>query len=80
MKSIDINNFKNIDTLTQKEVLAVEKEGEIIGYFYPVSNEAKVKQAKQDLDEVMEKVLQETGLTEEEFIEMFMGTKDFQCA
>ena len=80
MKSIDIDNFKSLDASTQQEILAIKKDGKIIGYFHPVDRESQIKQAKQELDEVMTKILQETGLTEEEFIEVFLEGKDFQCA
>ncbi|WP_107671007.1 hypothetical protein [Cyanothece sp. BG0011] len=73
MKTIQLSKLKQEDLLTQKETISIAYNNEIIGYYNPVIDYYEAKKAKEELDIVMEKVLKETGLTEEEYVSMFMN-------
>ena len=72
MKTVKLEELVKQGLLTQKEPLYLEHNVKLIGYYYPVINHQEVKKAKEKLDEIMEKVLAETKLTEEEYLSKFM--------
>lgn len=76
MEKLQLNKFKKKTLLTKKEPIAIEYNNKIIGYYNPVVNDQEAKKAKEELDKIMEKVLQETGLTEEEYVSMFMDIEE----
>ena len=53
--------------LSKGEALAIEKHGEVIGYYIPVKrNEAAWRKALEDFETKLESFLSETGLSEDE--------------
>ncbi|MDJ0580701.1 hypothetical protein [Crocosphaera sp.] len=76
MKTIQLNDLKKDALLTQKEPIAIEYNNKIVGYYNPVINFQEAKKAKEELDNIMEKVLEKTGVTEEEYLSMFMKTEE----
>lgn len=80
MQTIQLSDLEKQVLLASREVISVENNGKLIGYYYPVFDQKEVEQAKKDLDQVMEKVLVETGLTEEEFVTLFMNVDQKSCA
>jgi hypothetical protein len=76
MKTIQLNELKKEALLTQKEPIAIEYNNKIIGYYNPVVDYQKAKKAKEKLDLIMEKVLEETGMTEEEYVSIFMNIEE----
>ncbi|MDJ0659478.1 MAG: hypothetical protein QNJ42_08300 [Crocosphaera sp.] len=76
MKIIQLSKLKQEDLLTQKETIAIEYNNKIIGYYNPTIDYQKAKEAKEEFDIIMEKVLEETGLTEEEYVSMFMNLEE----
>ncbi len=76
MKKITLNELNKDVLLTQKEPIAIEYNSKIIGYYHLVINIEKAKKAKEKLDIIMEKVFKETGLTEEEYVSMFMNIEE----
>lgn len=72
MKILKLNELSKQALLTLKEPLALEYDGNPVGYYYPVINHQEVKKAKEELDSIMDKVLAKTGLTEEEYVEQFL--------
>lgn len=76
MKIIELNELKKEVLLTQKEPIAIQYNEKIIGYYNPTIDYQEAKKAKEELDIIMEKVLKETGLTEEEYVSMFMNTEE----
>ena len=68
MKNIKFNELKKEALLTQIEPISIEHNGKLVGYYYPAIDHEKVKKAKEELDAIMEKVLAETGLTEDEYL------------
>ncbi len=79
MKNIKLAELKKEALLTQIEPISIEHNGKLVGYYYPVIDHEKVRLAKEELDTVMEKVLAETGMTEDEYISMFMSIKEESC-
>lgn len=71
MKKIELKKLNNPNLFTEKDGFFVENEGKILGIYYPIIDQNKVKQAKEKMDLLMSKILEETGLTEEEYIKLF---------
>ena len=76
MKTVKLNELEKEALLTQKEPIAIEYNNKVIGYYNPVIDSQTAKKAKEELDIIMEKVLKETGLTEEEYVSMFMNIEE----
>jgi len=68
MKSIKFNELNKDELLTQTEPISIEHNGKLVGYYYPAIDHEKVKKAKAELDAIIEKVLVETGLTEDKYL------------
>ncbi|EAM51014.1 hypothetical protein WH8501_25920 [Crocosphaera watsonii WH 8501] len=76
MKNIKLDELTKEALLTQKEPISIEHNGKFVGYYYPAIDHDKVKVAKEKLDTIMEKVLAKTGLTEDEYLSMFMNVQE----
>lgn len=76
MKTVKLNELEKEALLTQKEPIAIEYNSKIIGYYKLVIDSQTAKKAKEELDIIMEKVLKEIGLTEEEYVSMFMKIEE----
>lgn len=76
MKKVKLTELENQALFVEQEGFSVENQGKIVGVYYPVIDHQKVKQAKEEMDLVMEKVLQEIGLNEEEYIEFFINVTE----
>lgn len=79
MKNLKLNDLEKQLLLTQKESLSIEHNGKLVGYYYPVINHQQVKKTKETLDDIMDKILAETGLTEEEYVSTFMDNNEKLC-
>lgn len=84
MKHVGVREFKDRATgyLEDSEPLAVERHGKLIGFYIPVepgrgaTEEEEFKEALGRLDETIRKVLDESGMTEEELAGAFdLGKK-----
>jgi hypothetical protein len=74
MKHIPIEtlNQNAIAHLTNGEPLTIEHEGKVLGIFLPKQpTTATLDQALNKLDQTLEKILTETGMTEAEFTAYF---------
>jgi hypothetical protein len=80
MKSIKLSNLENLALSMPKEPLSIENEGKLLGYYYPVIDHQQVKKTKEELDSIMNRVLAETGLTEEQYLAIFLGEDEKLCA
>lgn len=80
MKVIQLSDLEKQALLATREVISVENNGKLIGYYHPIVEQKEVEQAKKELDQVMEQVLTETGLTEEEYVTLFMNAEPKSCA
>lgn len=76
MKNIKFDEFQKEELLTQIEPISIKHNEKIVGYYYPAIDKTKVNKAKEELDAIMEKVLAETGLTENEYVSMFINAKE----
>lgn len=76
MKTVKLNELEKEALLTQKEPIAIEYNSKIIGYYKLVIDSQIAKKAKEELDIIMEKVLKEIGLTEKEYVSMFMKIEE----
>jgi hypothetical protein len=69
MKSVGVREFRDHATryLSGRDPLAVSKHGHVIGFYIPVErDEGETRRAVARLGETVERVLQETGMSEEE--------------
>ena len=81
MKSVGVREFRDHATtyLAGDEPLTIERHGEAIGVYIPLPRtkpESKAE-AMARLGEAVDAVLRETGLTEDELVELFDVTKPF---
>jgi hypothetical protein len=77
LKEVGVREFRDHATkyLSGSETVAVSKHGRIIGFYLPLErNEDEVHGAIDDLSKAVSQVLQETGMNEEELIEL-LGLK-----
>jgi len=73
MKQVGIREFRDHATryLSGSEPIAVSKHGRIIGFYIPLERDVEeVRRAIDDLGKAVNQVLQETGMSEEELIEL----------
>lgn len=79
VKRIGVREFRDRATsyLKEAEPIAVERHGRLIGFYIPVEpkrsadNEAELKAALARLDASVKRVLEETGMTEDELADYF---------
>ncbi len=75
MKKVGVREFRDHATkyLAGGEPLEIERHGRPIGYYIPVKHpdEEEVREAVARLAEAVERVLAETGMTEDELAELF---------
>jgi hypothetical protein len=75
MKSIEVSDFAEdiIDYLTGDEVLTILRHGEPVGYYIPAevtTTPARNKRAIEELGETVQRILDRTGLTEDELVQL----------
>jgi len=73
-KNVDVSEFCDHATsyLLGSDPIAICKHGRVIGFYIPVKrDEAEVQRAIDRLDETVERILEETGMTEEELATLF---------
>ena len=75
MKRVGVREFRDHATryLAGSEVLAVERHGQTIGFYVPTgaSREENLAQALDRLEQMVQRVLAETGMTEDELSDLF---------
>lgn len=79
MKHVGVREFRDRATglLKDSEPLAVERHGKLIGFYIPVepekgaTAEEEFREALGRLDETVRRVLEESGMTEEELADAF---------
>ena len=77
VKEVGVREFRDNATkyLSGTETVAVSKHGRIIGFYIPLErDEDEVRRAIDDLGKAVNQVLQETGMNEEELIDL-LGLK-----
>jgi antitoxin (DNA-binding transcriptional repressor) of toxin-antitoxin stability system len=74
MKSVGVREFRDHATtyLSGREPIAINKHGRTIGYYIPAKrDEAAARAAVDRLHETVERILNETGMTEDELADLF---------
>ncbi|MGH2586975.1 MAG: hypothetical protein ACRDJE_18840 [Dehalococcoidia bacterium] len=79
MKRVGVREFRDHATqyLAGDEVLAIERHGSPIGFYIPAgaSRREGFEQALERLEQTVQRILAQTGLTEEELSRLFDLTK-----
>ena len=80
MRKVGIKEFRDNATklLAAGEVMLVERHGHPVGYFIPVKrkNDTEADDAAARLAEVLERAVNESGLTEDELADLFTLKRD----
>ncbi len=65
--------------LTGSESLAIEHNGEVVGFYYPKkqSKQEEVDRAVKQLSETVQQIMARTGMTEDELADLFDTSKPF---
>jgi antitoxin (DNA-binding transcriptional repressor) of toxin-antitoxin stability system len=74
MKTVGVREFRDHATkyLAGEESLEIERHGQTIGYFIPAKRKRReaVQKALDELNETIGQILEQTGMTREEFEEL----------
>jgi hypothetical protein len=74
LKSVGVREFRDHATayLSGSDPVAVSKHGHVIGFYIPVDRDPEqVQRAMEKLGNTVERILEETGMTEDELAELF---------
>ncbi|MHB8296460.1 MAG: hypothetical protein ACYDH5_17970 [Acidimicrobiales bacterium] len=74
LKNIGVREFRDHATtyLSGPDPVAVSKHGHVIGFYIPVERDHEAAtRAVEQLGHTVEKILEETGMTEEELAQLF---------
>lgn len=74
VKSIGVREFRNNVGvyLSGQEPIAISRHGKVIGFYLPVErNDDEIRSAVEKLGATVEKVLEESGMTEDELARWF---------
>jgi antitoxin (DNA-binding transcriptional repressor) of toxin-antitoxin stability system len=80
MKNVGVREFRDHATkyLAGPETVAVNRHGRVIGFYIPLKrDEDEVRRAVAQLGQAVERVLDETGMTEDELASIFDMRKPF---
>ena len=77
MKKVELNELQNRVLVAGKEALAVEQNGKLLGYFYPVvkPDKAEADALWEKWEKILDRVMAETGLDEEGLVEALAPKK-----
>ena len=74
LKSVGVREFRDHATayLSGSDPVAVSKHGRVIGFYIPLErNEDEVRHGVAKLGQTVQRILHETGMSEEELAELF---------
>ncbi|MHB1842845.1 MAG: hypothetical protein ACYCO4_06945 [Sulfobacillus sp.] len=74
LKSVGVREFRDHATtyLSGDDPVAVSRHGQVIGFYIPVERDlGQAKRALEQLGSTVDRVLADTGLTEEELAQLF---------
>ncbi len=74
LKNVGVREFRDHATtyLSGSDPIAVSKHGQVIGFYLPVERDSEqAKRAIENLGRSVEKVLEETGMSEDELAMLF---------
>jgi antitoxin (DNA-binding transcriptional repressor) of toxin-antitoxin stability system len=79
MKTVGVREFRDHATkyLAGEESLEIERHGQTIGYFIPAKRKRReaVQKALDELNETIGQILEQTGMTREEFDDLMDPSK-----
>lgn len=73
LKSVGVREFRNNAStyLSGSDPIAVNRHGKVIGFYIPIErDDDEVRRAVAQLGSTVEKVLEESGMTEEELAQL----------
>jgi hypothetical protein len=80
MKRVGVREFKDKATsfIAKEESLVIERHGNPVGFYIPIAKKDRegAKEAVAQLEKTITKVRKDTGLTENELVDLF--TKDWE--
>jgi hypothetical protein len=69
MKTVQLSELEEQLFLAENQALAVQHKGKLVGYFYPIpQDQTEVNAIWERLEKAIERVMEETGLDEEELV------------
>ncbi len=78
LKNVGVREFRDHATtyLSGSDPVAVSKHGQVIGFYIPVEGDREqarraIERLGRSVEEILEEILEETGLTEEELAQLF---------
>jgi hypothetical protein len=74
IRDVGVREFRDHATkyLSGSDTLAIRKNGNLIGIYIPMKrDEEKIRQALDRLEKTVNKILEETGMTEDELADLF---------
>ena len=81
MRRVDADEFADhaLRFLVSEEPVAVESNGRLLGIYHPVKRKdtEEAKRSMQQLEEAVQRILADTGMTEDELADLFDLTKPF---
>jgi hypothetical protein len=80
LKEVGVREFRDHATkyLSGTDTVAVSKHGQIIGIYVPMKrDEARAREAFERFRRTVEEIRQETGMSEDEFADIFDLSKPF---
>lgn len=74
LKNVGVREFRDHATtyLAGSDPVAISRHGQVIGFYIPVERDpAQVQRAVEKLGSTVDRILEETGITEEELAQLF---------
>jgi hypothetical protein len=77
MKRIKISELKPEELSDSQETIALESQGEVIGYYHPICPKKDMAESWEGLNQALEKVSVELGIDKETLINALDTSKPF---
>lgn len=77
MKRIKISEFKPEELNYYQETIALESQGEVIGYYHPIRKKKDMAESWEGLNQALEKASLESGIDKETLINALDPSKPF---
>ena len=80
MKQVAVKEFtRSLDYLTGSEPLAIEHNGEVVGFYYPKKRTKQEENQRlfEQIDQILDRMAQQSGMTKDELIDALDPSKPF---
>jgi hypothetical protein len=81
MKQVAVKEFtdRSLDYLTGSEPLAIEHNGEVVGFYYPKKQTKQEENQRlfEQIDQILDRMAQQSGMTKDELIDALDPSKPF---